>query len=238
MNKSATEAIDFKEELSKTEFNQSTTLIVIPPALFTQQMHSAFKGTAIKVGVQNCSEHTDGAYTGELSASMISSCGAEYVIVGHSERRAQFEETNKVLASKVNQLLTNQLTPIYCCGEVLEEREASNHFEVIKEQITEGLFHLSTTEIIKLVIAYEPVWAIGTGVTASSGQAQEMHAFIRSLLKEKYNEQVAESISILYGGSCKPSNAKELFSNTDVDGGLIGGASLVVEDFIAIANSF
>ena len=238
MNNSASEAAILANELTQLEYNEEVTLLVIPPALFIENAIDTFIESDIKVGAQNCSNQEKGAYTGEISAKMIASIGVEYVIVGHSERRAYFAETNELLAEKVNQVLSNQITPIYCCGEVLEEREANNHFEVIKTQIAEGLFHLSTTEIKKTVVAYEPVWAIGTGVTASSEQAQEMHAFIRNLLKEQYNEEVAESISILYGGSCKPTNAEELFANKDVDGGLIGGASLVAEDFIAIANSF
>jgi len=238
MNNSASEAAILANELTQLEYNEEVTLLVIPPALFIENAIDTFIESDIKVGAQNCSNQEKGAYTGEISAKMIASIGVEYVIVGHSERRAYFTETNELLAEKVNQVLSNQITPIYCCGEVLEEREANNHFEVIKTQIAEGLFHLSATEIKKTVVAYEPVWAIGTGVTASSEQAQEMHAFIRNLLKEQYNEEVAESISILYGGSCKPTNAEELFANKDVDGGLIGGASLVAEDFIAIANSF
>ena len=169
---------------------------------------------------------------------MIRSVGAQYVLVGHSERREYFSEQNADLALKVNQLLNNDLTPIYCCGEVLEEREKENHFNLVKSQIEEGLFHLNENQILKTVVAYEPVWAIGTGVTASSDQAQEMHHFIRTLLVDKYGADLANAISILYGGSCKPSNAQELFANKDVDGGLIGGASLNAQDFIAIANSF
>lgn len=238
MNKSASEAAILANELTQLEYNKEVTLLVIPPALFIENAIDSFQDSEIKVGAQNCSEHDAGAYTGEISAKMIASIGANYVIVGHSERRAYFGETNQVLSEKVNQLLATNLTPIYCCGEVLSERESDTHFDVIKTQIAEGLFHLSAKEIRNCVIAYEPVWAIGTGVTASSDQAQEMHAFIRSLLKEQYNSEIAESISILYGGSCKPSNAEELFANADVDGGLIGGASLVAEDFVAIANSF
>lgn len=238
MNNTASEAAILANNLTELTYAEDVILLVIPPALFIENTIEIFTDSEIEVGVQNCSNHENGAYTGEISAKMISSIGAQYVIVGHSERRAYFAETNQILSEKINQLLTQKLTPIYCCGEVLEEREAGNHFKVIKNQISEGLFHLSESEITNCVIAYEPVWAIGTGVTASSDQAQEMHAFIRSLLEEKYNQEVADSISILYGGSCKPSNAEELFANKDVDGGLIGGASLVADDFIAIANSF
>jgi triosephosphate isomerase len=238
MNKTASEAAILADNLTGLDYAEDVTLLVIPPALFIENTIDIFSDSDIEVGAQNCSNHENGAYTGEISANMIASIGAQYVIIGHSERRAYFGENNQLLAQKIKQVLAQKITPIYCCGEVLEERETNNHFKVIKKQISEGIFHLSENEILNCVIAYEPVWAIGTGVTASSDQAQEMHAFIRGLLKEKYNEQVASSISILYGGSCNPKNAEELFANQDVDGGLIGGASLVAEDFIAIANSF
>jgi triosephosphate isomerase len=169
---------------------------------------------------------------------MVKSTGADYVILGHSERRAYYGETDEILKDKVNLALENDLTPIFCIGEVLEEREADKHFDVVKSQIENGLYHLSADEFSKIVLAYEPVWAIGTGKTASPEQAQEMHAFIRKTLAEKYGEEAADNTSILYGGSCKPSNAKELFSNPDVDGGLIGGASLKAEDFQGIIVAF
>ena len=169
---------------------------------------------------------------------MIKSCGAAYVILGHSERRQYFNETHEQLTKKVTAALKHDLTPIFCCGEPLEIREANTHIELIGKQIRESLFHLDKEMITKVVIAYEPVWAIGTGKTATTEQAQEMHAFIRKTLAHHYDFETAESISILYGGSCKPSNAKELFSQPDVDGGLIGGAALQVEDFIALANIF
>ena len=168
---------------------------------------------------------------------MIASTGAQYVILGHSERRAYHGENNADLATKVGRCLSDALTVIYCCGEQLEEREANTHFEVIKSQLSEALFHLTAEQISSVVIAYEPVWAIGTGVTASSDQAQEMHAYIRSLFEEKYGKAISDDISILYGGSCKPSNAEELFSKEDVDGGLIGGASLNPSDFIQIIDA-
>ena len=168
---------------------------------------------------------------------MIASTGATYVILGHSERRTYYGETNALLKTKVQLALDNQLTPIFCIGEVLHERENGIHFDVVKTQMVEGLFHLSTAEFGKIVIAYEPVWAIGTGKTATSEQAQEMHAFIRSLIKEQYNEQIANDTTILYGGSCNAGNAKELFANPDVDGGLIGGASLSTESFLSIVEA-
>ena len=169
---------------------------------------------------------------------MIASCGAKYVILGHSERRVNFKETNELLKSKVEQAFVKNLEVIFCCGESLAQRESGMHFNWIKSQISDSLFHLSATEFKNIIIAYEPIWAIGTGVTASTTQAQEIHAFIRDLLTEKYGNDIAESISILYGGSCNPSNAKELFASKDIDGGLIGGASLDADDFIFIINSF
>jgi len=190
------------------------------------------------VGAQNCSNHEVGAYTGEISAAMLKSLDVQYCIIGHSERRKYFKETHEELAEKVNLLLDNSINPIFCCGEVLEERESEKHFDIVKGQISDSLFKLNKEELLNVVIAYEPVWAIGTGKTATSDQAQEMHAFIRGLLSEKYGEDIANEISILYGGSCNAKNAKELFSQKDVDGGLIGGAALKAEDFLAIIQSF
>ncbi|MDF1672384.1 MAG: triose-phosphate isomerase [Vicingaceae bacterium] len=238
MNKSFEEAKELVGELVYSEYNNDVEMIIIPPALYVSELIGLVSDSDIKVGVQNSSNKESGAFTGELSASMVNSVGANYGVVGHSERREYFGEQNDILAQKVSQLLTHNITPIYCCGEVLEDRENENHFALVKSQIVEGLFHLSDQELLKCVVAYEPVWAIGTGVTASSSQAQEMHSFVRDVLAENYGNEVAQNISILYGGSCKPSNAKELFACTDVDGGLIGGASLVAKDFVAIANSF
>lgn len=238
MNKTLSESIELIEEIINSSYDDSVQLIVIPPSVFASEIAKITSSCKVGVGVQNSSQYEAGAYTGEISSSMIRSINVQYVLVGHSERREYFNEQNKDLAIKVNQLLNDNLTPIYCCGEVLEEREKENHFNLIENQIEEGLFHLDESQILRCVIAYEPVWAIGTGVTASSSQAQEMHHFIRNLLIKKYGDKVANAVSILYGGSCKPSNAKELFANADVDGGLIGGASLNANDFIAIANSF
>jgi triosephosphate isomerase len=169
---------------------------------------------------------------------MIKSVGAAYVILGHSERRQYFGETNELLAKKTDTVLANDLKPIFCIGETLQEREANTHFDIIKSQLVEGVFHLDATQFSKLVIAYEPVWAIGTGVTASSDQAQEIHAFIRKEIAAKYNQQVADNTTILYGGSCNPKNAAELFAQADIDGGLIGGASLKSRDFTDIVKAF
>ncbi|MDN5204401.1 triose-phosphate isomerase [Fulvivirgaceae bacterium BMA10] len=192
----------------------------------------------IFLAAQNCNEHESGAYTGEVSASMLSSVGTDYVILGHSERREYFGETNKQLAAKVDIALGHGLIPIFCCGESLEIREANDHFEFVCQQLTESLFHLDTEAFSKIVIAYEPIWAIGTGKTATSEQAQDMHAKLRTHIAEKYGTSIADDTSILYGGSCKPSNAQELFACPDVDGGLIGGASLKSRDFIDIVKSF
>jgi triosephosphate isomerase len=213
-------------------------VIVIPPfthiASLSKQLGSS---SSIALGAQNCYFEKEGAFTGEISTAMIRSCGAKYVIIGHSERRQYFHETNQILAKKVDAVLADDLTPIYCCGETLEERESNNHFAVIEKQVSEGLFHLSDNEFGKVVIAYEPVWAIGTGKTASAEQAQEVHAFIRSLIEKKYGNEPASKTIILYGGSVKPNNAAELFNQTDIDGGLVGGASLKAEDFAGIINA-
>ncbi|MQY78595.1 MAG: triose-phosphate isomerase, partial [Bacteroidetes bacterium] len=178
-----------------------------------------------------------GAYTGEISVEMIQSTGTKYVIIGHSERRAYFGEDDQILNKKVKLAMAKNLIPIFCCGERLEEREKGIHFDVVRNQLDKGLFDLEESEFRKIIIAYEPVWAIGTGVNATPDQAQEIHRFIRNLIAERYGNETAESISILYGGSCKPSNAKELFANPDVDGGLIGGASLKANDFFAVINA-
>lgn len=241
MNKNFQEANDLINDitdiLDNTNLND-VNLIVCPPFPYLELATDISIEKGFSVGAQNVSEHEKGAYTGEISAEMLSSMEVEYCIIGHSERRMYFNETNHQLAKKTVILLKNDITPIYCCGESLTEREAEKHFDIVKQQIEEGLFELSPTDFSKIIIAYEPVWAIGTGKTATAEQAQEMHAFIRSLINKKYGNEIADNISILYGGSCNPKNAKELFSNPDVDGGLIGGASLVAEDFIKIAQSF
>jgi triosephosphate isomerase len=213
-------------------------VVICPPALYLEMATDFAEESVIKVGAQNVSNEESGAFTGEIAAGMLASVDVDYCIVGHSERRKYFNEDNAFLAQKVDKLLDHNLTPVYCCGEVLEEREKENHFTVVEQQISEGLFHLNDAEFSNIVIAYEPVWAIGTGVTASPAQAQEMHAFIRSLIAKKYGKELAEETTLLYGGSCNAKNAQELFSQTDVDGGLIGGASLKVNDFVAIINSF
>ncbi len=190
------------------------------------------------LGAENCADHTKGAYTGEVSAPMVASTGATYVILGHSERRQYYGETAEILREKVNLALANGLTPIFCIGEVLAQREDGTYNDVVKAQIEEALFHLSAEEFGKLILAYEPVWAIGTGKTATAEQAQDMHAHIRSVIAAKYGEDLAQNVSILYGGSCKPGNAAELFAKPDVDGGLIGGAALKCDDFMGIVKAF
>jgi triosephosphate isomerase len=191
----------------------------------------------ITYGAQNCASEPSGAYTGEVSAMMIKSTGAEYVIIGHSERRSYYHEDDRLLNKKTILALNSGLKVIFCCGEVKGEREEGKHFIVVKRQLEEGLFTLPAEEMEKVVIAYEPVWAIGTGLTATPDQAQEMHKYVRSLVREKYGKECSEELTILYGGSCKPSNAQEIFSKPDVDGGLIGGASLKKEDFVAIVEA-
>lgn len=213
-------------------------VIIGTPFTHLASVAAAIDTNKIGVAAENCADKEKGAYTGEVSAAMVASTGAKYVILGHSERRAYYHETPEILKTKVELALANGLTPIFCIGEVLEEREAGKHFEVVDAQIKGSLFDLSAEDFAKIVLAYEPVWAIGTGKTASPEQAQEIHAFIRSIVADKYGKEIADNTSILYGGSCKPSNAKELFANPDVDGGLIGGAALKVSDFKGIIDAF
>ena len=212
-------------------------LVVAPPFTHLATVAGVLEGTSVALSAQNCADKAKGAYTGEVSAEMIAGVGCTYTILGHSERRQYYGETSETLVAKMALALENGLSPIYCVGEMLSEREAGNHFNVIKAQLEEVLFGLTAEQMAKVVIAYEPVWAIGTGVTATNEQAQEVHAFIRKTLAAKFGD-LAKDITILYGGSCKPSNAKELFACPDIDGGLIGGASLKAEDFIAIACSY
>ncbi len=228
-----------KDVIAKSgEVSGDVELVIIPPFTHLSEVTKLASGTRIAVGAQNCARWQSGAYTGEVSAAMLGAMGVDYVIIGHSERREYFGETNAHLYEKIKQALANNLMPIFCCGEKLDEREANRHFQVVQQQVEESLFALDEGNIKQVVIAYEPVWAIGTGRTATAEQAQEMHAHIRKLLANKFGSAIADSISILYGGSCKPSNAAEIFAKPDVDGGLIGGASLVAADFIAIAKSF
>lgn len=212
-------------------------LVVAPPFTHMTKVAETLKSSSVALSSQNCAAEKSGAYTGEVAASMVADTGATYCILGHSERREYYGETDETLNKKLVQCFANNLIPIFCVGEKLDQRESNNHFEVVKTQLQNTIFKLTEEEYSKVVIAYEPVWAIGTGKTATPDQAQEMHAFIRKTLSEKFGAK-ANDTSILYGGSCNPSNAQSLFINEDVDGGLIGGASLKADDFIAIAKSF
>ena len=221
------------------ELRDDVRVVLCPPFIHLPVMYSATQSSAqVSLGAQNCNEHAAGAYTGEIAANMLASIGVTYVILGHSERREYYGESNELLAKKINAALEAGLKPIFCCGEPLQIREQNTQDDYVSQQIRASLFHLSAEEFSNVVIAYEPIWAIGTGKTASSDQVQEMHATIRKQILEKYGEDVANNTSILYGGSVKPSNAKELFACLDVDGGLIGGASLKSRDFVDIAKSF
>lgn len=238
MNTNLKEGMELAMAVEKSASEKTTNAVMIIAPPFTHLAEAKKVLGEVKLAAQNCASEENGAYTGEVSVDMIKSTGAEYVIIGHSERRDYYKEDDALLARKVDLVLSKGLKPIFCIGEVLEERESEKHFEVVSGQLEKGIFHLSSDQFAEVVIAYEPVWAIGTGKTASPGQAQEMHAFIRKQLTGKYGSEVADNTSILYGGSCKPSNARELFANPDVDGGLIGGASLKAEDFIQIVNAF
>ncbi|WP_407479356.1 triose-phosphate isomerase [Elizabethkingia miricola] len=240
MNKNYTEAQELMHELDRYKKHNAINceVYIALPALYITTAKNIFLNDNVGVFAQDMSEHTSGAYTGEISADMLASVNATGAIIGHSERRQYHGETDSHCNRKVKLALDKGLVPIYCNGETLEQRKSGQHFEVIKNQTEVALFTLSAEEIKKVVIAYEPVWAIGTGETASPEQAQEIHAHIRSLIAAKYGQEVADEISILYGGSVKPDNAKEIFSKPDVDGGLIGGAALKIEDFTAIIKAF
>ena len=240
MNKTLQEGADLAKELQTVLSGKTMNceVVICTPFIHLTTIHALIDSDIVKLGAQNCADKASGAYTGEVSAAMLASTGAQYVILGHSERRAYYGETNALLKEKVKLALENQLTPIFCIGEVLAEREAGEQNKVVKTQIEESLFDLSAEDFGKIVLAYEPVWAIGTGKTATSEQAQEMHAFIRQIIAGKYGAVVADETSILYGGSANAGNAKELFSNPDVDGGLIGGASLKVDTFLPIVEAF
>jgi triosephosphate isomerase len=240
MNLNRGEAVALVERvLTQLPAENSTEILFAPSFVHLYKVAKmCADNTNVFAASQDCSAHESGAFTGEVAANMIASCNAKYVVLGHSERRANFKESNQVLKTKVEQAFANNLAVIFCCGETLEQRESGVHFDWIKSQLTESIFHLSAFDFANIVVAYEPIWAIGTGVTASSEQAQEIHAFVRDLIAQQYGNDVAKNTSILYGGSCKPTNAKELFFQQDIDGGLIGGASLNATDFIAITQSF
>lgn len=226
------------DDLKRQKINSDLEVMIAPA--FTNLWHAfdQLKKNKIEVVAQNMHFAEHGAFTGEVSASMLKSVGIQTVILGHSERRAYFNETDDILAKKVNTALAHKMRVIFCFGEELQDRKSSNHEAIVENQIKNALFHLEASAFKNIILAYEPVWAIGTGETATPEQAQEMHAFIRTTLANKYGKETANSVSILYGGSVKPNNAKEIFSKPDVDGGLIGGASLNAEDFFAIVNAF
>jgi len=238
MNTLLKDGMELAKAVEKLEKDKQSDalLIIAPPYTHLSRVNDLIDN--VKLAAQNCASEESGAYTGEVSPDMLKSSGVEYVIIGHSERRSFYHEDDELLNKKAKLAISKGLKPIFCCGEVLEEREQGRHFDVIREQLSVGLAGLGKEDINKVVIAYEPVWAIGTGVVATPDQAQEMHKFIRDLLVELFDQEVAANMPILYGGSCKPSNASELFANPDVDGGLIGGASLKAEDFLAIVNAY
>jgi triosephosphate isomerase len=240
MNLNREEGIKLVEEVISLVSSDNNVEVVFSPSFL--YLHKVNKMCAndnlLQTASQNISHNESGAFTGEVSAQMVNSLNVKYTILGHSERREYFNETNIELKQKVDLSLKNNLEIIFCCGESLNQRESGVHFDWIKQQLTESVFHLTEKEFEKVVIAYEPIWAIGTGITASSDQAEEIHQFVRNVITEKYNENIAENTSILYGGSCNPTNAKELFSKKNIDGGLIGGASLNAENFTRIIKSF
>lgn len=242
MNCQRTEALSLVSEIrdmAKDELHNDAQLIVCPPFLHLSPIEQLLEGQShVKIGAQNCHQEEKGAFTGEISASMLRSYKIQYVILGHSERREYFGEDSTLLQQKVRQALQNGLQVIFCCGEALAIREQGTHLNFVANQLTEALFDFSAEELKDLILAYEPIWAIGTGKTATAAQAQEMHAHLRKHMGEKFGEAFAEKLPILYGGSCKPASAKDLFGQPDVDGGLIGGASLKSRDFIEIAKSF
>ncbi len=237
MNQNKAEAVSFIEALVKEDKPQDVQMMIAPSYVMLDACKQAATDELV-IASQNISQHDKGAYTGEVSADMLKSIGVKTAIIGHSERRSIFGETHEILAEKVKQAINNSIQVVFCVGESLEEREAEKAESTVKSQLEDSLFFLSEIEMKNVIIAYEPVWAIGTGKTASPEQAQEMHAFIRSLIVDKYNQHVADATSILYGGSVKPSNAKELFAQPDVDGGLVGGASLKVDSFVELLHSF
>lgn len=242
MNKDYPEGLKLVSEavnMIKDELREEVLTIFAPSFVHLHSVAQLIKDIPnVELAGQNCHFEHSGAFTGEVSPSMIRSAGAKFVIIGHSERRAYFNETNEILLKKIKAVLESGLRPVFCCGETLEEREAGREESVLSDQLNTVLFHLSESELRQVIIAYEPVWAIGTGRTATPAQAQEMHLFIRNCLSSKCGDAVASEISILYGGSCNPSNAPELFAQPDIDGGLIGGASLKSRDFANIVTCF
>jgi triosephosphate isomerase len=239
MNLNFAEAMSLADELvdSAGEYG-NCSIILAPPFIYLHDLIGRIQSHPdFSVAAQNCSSEDKGAFTGEVSATMLTSIGVEYVIIGHSERRKIFQEDDKVIAAKVARALSNDLLPVFCCGEDLEHRKSGKHFETVLSQLKNGLFHVDKKIFSECIIAYEPVWAIGTGVNASAGEAQEMHAFIRKNIAAQYGNDIAENVTLLYGGSVNAANSAELFSCEDVDGGLVGGASLKARDFLSIIHS-
>lgn len=237
MNLDLEEAAQWLAQVDAGLRNANCDVMVFPSFILLGDLMDMYEGDQLVFGAQNCSQYESGAYTGEVSAAQLASVGVEYVIIGHSERREHFSETNQMLKEKIQLALKNEIIPIFCCGEPLQIRDEGKQQEFVKKQLQESLFSLSTAAMAEIIIAYEPVWAIGTGLNATPEQAQEMHAFIRAEIATKYSNDLAQQIPILYGGSCKPDNAKALFACPDVDGGLIGGASLNAKDFLAVISS-
>lgn len=237
MNLDLTEAAAWLAEVDAGLQNPGCEVLVFPSFVLITDLMNLYEGEQILFGAQNCSNKESGAFTGEVSAAQLSSIGAEYVIVGHSERREYFAETNQMQKEKIQQALKNGITPVFCCGEPAPVREAGKQKDFVKQQLEESLLGFSAAAVAEVIIAYEPVWAIGTGLTATAEQAQEMHAFIRAEIAAKFSSDLAQQVPILYGGSCKPENAAALFGCADVDGGLIGGASLNAKDFLAIIQA-
>jgi triosephosphate isomerase (TIM) len=239
MNKTRAEGVELVKNVLEKLPNPTATVVFAVPFISLSAVSEQIKGKKnVHLAAQNCHHEEKGAFTGEVSVDMLTSVDCEFVLIGHSERREYAKETNEQLAKKVNLALAKGLTPIFCCGEPLSIREKGKHVTFVSKQIKESLFHLAETDFRKIVVAYEPIWAIGTGVTASTEQAQEMHLALRKVFSRKFGKRAANNLSILYGGSCNAQNAQELFSQPDIDGGLIGGASLKVDDFVAIVNSF
>ena len=238
MNKNLQEGVALAKELTEAVKNPNCGVIICTPFIHLASVAEVIKGSAIELGAENCADKASGAYTGEVSAEMVKSTGAEYVILGHSERREYYKETPEILKEKVKLALANGLKVIFCIGETLAEREANKQNEVVKAELAGSVFDLTPEEWKSIVIAYEPIWAIGTGKTATAEQAEEIHAYIRSAVAEVYGQAVADDTTILYGGSCKASNAPELFAKPDIDGGLIGGASLKAADFKGIIDAW
>jgi triosephosphate isomerase len=240
MNKNLQEGVALATELNTILENNKPNcdVVICTPFIHLAPVAQLINSDVLQLGAENCADKKSGAYTGEVSAEMVKSTGAQWVILGHSERREYYNETPEILKEKVDLALANGLKILFCIGESLEEREANRQNEVCKAELDGSVFHLSPEQWSNIVIAYEPIWAIGTGKTATAEQAEEIHAYIRSCVAEKYGNEVAENTSILYGGSCKGSNAPELFSKPNIDGGLIGGASLKAEDFIAIVDAW